>query len=122
MKEYRDPVSKMFCVTFDNSYLMDSFFKEVQTLSIDNLTYIMRNYVDNKVKSRYDTTNNNIIQGLYYNPFDEIKATSKNDLFYKNDKMFIYDSGAFGECVKKPVLFLENRDKKTCGKKFVTKY
>jgi hypothetical protein len=100
---------------------MDSFFTEVQTLSQSNLTYIMRNYVDSKVKARYNSINQDEALS-HYTQLSVIQASSNNDMFVRNDKLFIYDSGAFGECVRKPVKILENRERKTCGRSLVNEY
>jgi hypothetical protein len=119
MKEYVDPVSNLFCVTFDNSYLMESFFNEIQNLPQSNLTYIMRNYVDSKVKARYNSINKNEEDSNNYNPLDVIHATSTSDQYVKNERLFIYESGPFGDCVRRPIRFLEDRERKSCGLKTV---
>jgi hypothetical protein len=124
MKEYRDPVSNLFCVTFDNSSIMGQFYKDITALTKTSITSIYQNYVDKQIKKSYYYNQNTglILNNAYYSVGDYIKirlGTGVNDFAF-DGKFFLFQSGSFGECVKtNPVRFLVPNQKIKCGFKLV---
>ena len=53
MHQYRDPVSNLFCVTFDNSSVMGQFYQTMQNLAASTLNTIYQNYVNMQLSSYY---------------------------------------------------------------------
>jgi hypothetical protein len=125
MKEYRDPVSNLFCVTFDNSSIMGKFYKDITTLQKTTIDAIYKNYVDNQIKSYYyykqSTGGLSLNEVSYsYGEFIRVKNGEGINDFTFDGKFFIYKPGAFGECIKNnAVYFMIPNEKISCGLKFV---
>jgi len=127
MQSFRDPVSKLFCVTFDNSSVKDKFYSRIKSLNNTIILSLFKNYIDKKIKiiktpilvePIVNTTRNYYLAGdglkfEYYN--------SDNRTKIKN-KFFMFNANTNGECVKnEPLLFMKNIPEKKCSKKFVSK-
>jgi hypothetical protein len=121
MFSYRDPVSNLFCVTFDNSSNQNKYFKNVQNIDKANLTALMKGYVQDQTRSAYFTDDETIKpQQIFYDVGDYIRIQSATNDFNLNGIFFVNNVGPFGECSKtKPVQFLMPVEKITCGNKIV---
>ena len=125
MKEYRDPVTNLFCVTFDNSSIMGQFYKDITSLQKSTINAIYQNYVDKQIKSYYYYKQDTglVLNSAFYKVGDFIKmrlGSGINDFAF-DGKFFLYQSGSFGECVKtSPVKFLVPNPKTKCGFKLVS--
>jgi hypothetical protein len=123
MKEYRDPVSNLFCVTFDNSSVMGQFYEDIKILGSSSIASIFSQYVDQNIKQHYykgDTAFNYANIQAYSDGDPIIASINQGNSFVFDKKFFTYDSGAFGECVKTRVVKFANPiDKISCGYKLV---
>jgi len=123
MKEYRDPVSNLFCVTFDNSSIMGQFYKDVQNLQASTINNIYKNYVDKHLSYYYYFKRDTgvAINKISYEVDDYIMAmqVSKNSIVF-DGKFFTYQSGVYGDCVKTSVVkFMRQNEKIRCGYRYV---
>ncbi len=127
MREYRDPVSKLFCVTFDNSSVMGKFYKDITDLQKTTIDTIYQKYVDEDIKSTYyyklgvTQVDPNALLYDYgaYIKVENIDAPRLNRFVF-DGKFFMYKAGAFGECVKNSaVRFMVPNEKSSCGMKLV---
>jgi hypothetical protein len=126
MREYRDPVSNLFCVTFDNSSIMGQFFKDIQKLQQSTISAIYQNYVDAQQKLYYYYKQNTgvVINKSSYSVGDyiRIKLNNPSNDFIFDGKFFLYQSGAFGECIKtNSVKFMVPNERVSCGYRMVYK-
>ena len=127
MNSYRDPISNLFCVTFDNSSIMGQFFVDIATLSATAIDVIYRNYVNKQINSYYYYNQNTglVLNSLTYALGDYLRmnlGAGKNTFndFSFDGKFFIYQSGSFGECTKtSAVRFMIPNLKSKCGLKLV---
>lgn len=124
MNYYRDPVSNLFCVTFDNSSIMGQFYVDIATLSQTTIDSIYSKYVSKYVNSYYYYNQDTglVLNSDTYKVGDHLKVSLKSGInsFAFDGKFFIYQSGAFGECTKtNAVNFLVPNKKATCGLKIV---
>jgi hypothetical protein len=125
MKEFRDPMSNLFCVTFDNSSIMGKFYKDITTLQKTTIDAIYKNYVDTQIKNFYyynqniDALPSNTINYLVGDYIRAKIGTGLNDYTF-DGKFFTYKTGAFGDCIKNlAVRFMIPIEKSTCGFKLV---
>ncbi len=125
MREYRDPVSNLFCVTFDNSSIMGQFYKDIQNLAKSTLNTIYKNYVDQQQASYYYFNQNTgtVVNYITYAVDDYVRVKLSNSTNLVLDgKFFIYQSGAYGECVKtNSVRFMRPNQRVSCGFRLVIK-
>ncbi len=127
MNSYRDPISNLFCVTFDNSSIMGQFYVDIATLSGTAINAIYQNYVNKQINSYYYYNQNTglVLNSLNYALGDYIRMNLGKGVNTFNDfsfdgKFFIYQSGSFGECTKtSPVKFMIPNPKSKCGLKLV---
>jgi hypothetical protein len=121
MMGYRDPVSNLFCVTFDNASVMGKFYANLQNMDKADIAILMQKYVQEQVRSNYYT--NKLIDNasqVFYNVGDFVKATANDNSYLIDGNVYINDVGPFGECAKiRPVKFLTPYEKVTCGFKIV---
>lgn len=124
MQEFRDPLSNLFCVTFDNSSVKDRFYSSIQSLNETLTRAIFQYYIDSQFKGNYfnSITDQTYIKGKdIYEVGDllRMKYYNNNTLLIQ-DKFYLYTSGAFGECVRtEPLRFMKNIPKNKCGYKLV---
>ncbi len=123
MREYRDPVSNLFCVTFDNSSIMGLFYKDIQNIQSSTLNTIYQNYVEKHLSYYYYFKQDTGVAGFktIYEVDDYLRSRliSENAIVF-DGKFFIYQSGVYGECVKNnPVKFMIPNEKVTCGYRLV---
>lgn len=124
MYEYRDPVSNLFCVTFDNSSIMGQFYKDIANLDKTTITAIYNNYVKKNINSNYYYNQNT---GLIQNKnsyavgdYLRVNLDYGQNRYIFDGKFFLYESGAFGECIKtKAVKYMVPIEKTSCGLKIV---
>ena len=128
MQSFRDPVSKLFCVTFDNSSVKDKFYSNIKYLNNTIMSSLFKNYIDKKIKviktpilnePSYNTTLNYYIigDGLKLAYYNENNRTKIKNNFY------MFNANTNGECVKnEPLLFMKNIPEKKCSKKYVRKF
>jgi hypothetical protein len=118
---YRDPLSNLFCVNFDNASVMGKFHTNVQNLDKANIAIMMDNFVKEQSNSYINTNlNQQDISKASYNVGDMIKASGNDNTFLINGNFYIDELGPYGECNKvKSIKFLTSIDKVTCGYKIV---
>lgn len=127
MQEYRDPLSNLFCVTFDNSSVKSKFYSNIQSLNETLKQSIFKDYIDPQFKNNYY---NNLGNGsytadkLFYETGDIIRmGYFPNDTSIYKDKFFFFNTGAFGECERTQILkFMVDIPKVSCGKQLVNLY
>ncbi len=116
---YRNTVSNLFCVTFDNSSVKGRFYKNVQNMAKNDINNMMQNFVEKQIKSSYyktEISNNKAT----YEIGDYLISKTISNVVNMNGKYFLYELGSYGECVRtRPVRFLMPNDKISCGKKLV---
>jgi hypothetical protein len=124
MQEFRDPLSNLLCVTFDNSSVKDRFYSSIQTLNETLTRAIFEYYIDPEFKNNYF---NSITNHTYKKDKDiyevgdflKMKYYNNNTLVLR-DKFYLYTTGVFGECVRtEPLKFFKNTPKSSCGYKLV---
>jgi hypothetical protein len=126
MIEYRDPVSNLFCVTFDNSSVMGQFYQTIQNIAASTLNTIYQNYVNVQLSSYYYYNMNTgavINQGSYQvDDYLRAKLTTSNHLIL-DGKFMTYQSGAYGECIKtNSVKFMRPNNQVSCGFRLVNNF
>lgn len=126
MQDYRDPLSNLFCVTFDNSSVKAKFYSSIQYLNETLNKLIFEKYIDDQFKplSAESITNQTYIADKFFYEAGEILRvnyyTFVNGTNILDDKFYLYKSSAFGECVKtEPLRFLKDIPKSSCGFKMV---
>lgn len=128
MQSFYDPVSKLFCVTFDNSSVKDKFYSSIKSLNETIISSIFENYINKKVKKLneqvlvepfYNTSRN------YYLIGHGVKAqyNNENNKTKLKDDFYMFNANTNGECVRNDrVLFMKNIPQKKCSRKFVRKF
>lgn len=124
MREYRDPITNLLCVTFDNSSVMGEFYQNILNLGSSVIKSIFDSYVDTKIKSYYYNLNiPTNTEDFFYalGGYLQAKINNNTSIQYVFDgKMFLYDSGPFGECVRtNAVKYMTPVTKRSCGLKIV---
>lgn len=124
MQEFRDPLSNLFCVTFDNSSVKDRFYSSIQSLNETLTRAIFQYYIEPQYKGNYF---NSFTNQTYENSKDiyqigdilRMKYYNNNTLLLQ-DKFYLFKAGAFGECIRtEPLRFMKNIPKSSCGYKLV---
>lgn len=125
MQSFRDPVSKLFCVTFDNSSVKDKFYSSIKSLDRNTISSLFTRYIDEKVKKlktselkepTIDSSENYYLigQGL------KSSYTNPNNRTNLKADFYMYNPNTNGECVRNErLLFLTNIPEKKCSQKFV---
>jgi hypothetical protein len=119
---YRDPLSNLFCVTFDNGSVMGKFYTNIQNMDKSDIAALMQKYVQDQGRNSFYTNQNTLSLPtvLYYTIGDYVKAKSADNTFLIDGRFFINDAGPFGECAKiRPVKFLSPIEGIGCGWKMV---
>ena len=124
MQEYRDPISNLFCVTFDNSSVKDKFYSSIRSLNETLTRAIFKYYIDPGFKGNYynQITNQTYIQTKDYYEVGEIIRMNHypNSSLVLDDKFYLYNTGPFGECIRtEPIRFMKDIPKRSCGFKYV---
>jgi hypothetical protein len=123
MTEYRDPVSNLFCVTFDNSSIMGQFYQTLQNLAASTLNTIYQTYVNTQLSSYYyfNMDTGTVINQASYQVDDYLRAKLSNSTSLILDGKFLtYQSGAYGECIKtNAVKFMRPNEQAACGFRLV---
>lgn len=125
MQSFQDPISKLFCVTFDNSSVKDKFYSSIKSLNETIISSLFKNYIDKKIKvlktseliePGFNSTKN------YYFVGDGLKMeyTKNNNITNIKNSFYMFNPNTNGECVRnEPLLFMKNIPMKKCSKKFV---
>lgn len=127
MQEFRDPLSNLFCVTFDNSSVKDRFYSSIQSFNETITKAIFQYYIDPQFKGNYfnSITNQSFVKGKDIYEVGEVlrmKYYNNNTLLF-NDKFYMFTTGPFGECVRtEPLRFMKNMPQSSCGYKLVIFY
>ena len=127
MQSFQDPVSKLFCVTFDNSSVKDKFYSSIKSLNETILNTIFEKYINQKIKIK---ENSNLIEPNfnlslnYYLVGDGVKLeytqNQTNNRTKKENKFYFFNAHTSGECVRnEPLKFMKNIPERRCSKKFV---
>ena len=119
INRYRDSISNLFCITFDNSSVKGRFYKNIQSMAKNDIINILQKFVDNQLKSSYYTAeiSNNRAN---YEIGDFLISKTISNVVNMNGKYFLFDLGSYGECIRsRPVRFLIPNEKVSCGKKLV---
>jgi hypothetical protein len=122
MVAYRDPISNLFCVTFDNSSVMGRFYKNVQDMAKNDVIALLQKYVEKQIRSYYYPNQNTGMPSLkvFYDVGDLIRSKSSTGNFILDGKFFVNNVGPFGECTKtRAVQFLQPLERVSCGYKIV---
>ena len=107
MNEFNIPERNLFCVNFDDSSIMDQFYKTVQKLDNNTLTGYVSSVSDPKLKSILVNTSLYFTvvrpQYLYLwgdaiSLYNITKTTSHDIILYRKQ------AGAYGECVTNGVI------------------
>ena len=125
MQSFRDPISKLFCVTFDNSSVKDKFYSSIKSLNSTIVSSLFKNYIDKKIKAiktsvkeepKYNKTLNYYLIGDGLRVAYEKKDNQTN---IKNN-FYMFNPNTNGECVRnEPVLFFKDIPQRKCAKKYV---
>lgn len=121
---YRNSLSNLFCVTFDNSSDKGKFYTNVNDLDETKVMLIFNNYIQNDFLKNYYSSilsTGLILNKDRYDLEDYIRIHYNNSNPYVLEgKFFIEGTGSSGECIKsRPVKFMINNDPIICGKKIV---
>lgn len=107
MRDFYSSGTNTLCITFDNSSVRSKYFQNVANLTGSNATNLFKEYVDSVVNTKkfyYPTTVSK--QSINYNTGDFIKGKSlTNNFFIRNGYFSVFNSDAFGSCVRAPVKF-----------------
>jgi hypothetical protein len=124
MQDYRDSLSNLFCVTFDNSSVKDKFYSSIKSLNETLISSIFKYYIDTQFKDNYynSITNHTYDSTKFYyesRDFLRVKYYNNNTLVLK-DKFYLFNTGPFGECLQtEPLKYMNNIPRRECGKIFV---
>ncbi len=124
MREYRDPVSNLFCVTFDNSSIMGQFYRDIQSIASSTLNQIYQKYVDDHYnKYYYFNKDTGVVQNVNFykvGVYVGIRQNKTQNNFVLDGKFFIYHSGPFGDCTKtNAIKYMQPNERVTCGLRLV---
>ncbi len=126
MQDFRDPISNLLCVTFDNSSVRDRFYSSIQSLDEKLLSNIFKYYIDTQNKGNYfqSITNKSIVEDKdIYEIGDilRIKYNNKiNSTYLLENKFYLYASDAFGLCARtEALMFMKEIPKSKCGFRLV---
>jgi hypothetical protein len=123
MMTYRDPLSNLFCVSFDNASIMGKFYTNIQNMGKGDIAVLMPKYVEPQTKYYSNRETGMPLLQPNYVIGDYVKSRSGDGYFIQDGKFFVNDIGPFGECTKtRPIKFLTPFEKASCGYKIVYSY
>lgn len=109
--KYKDQISNLLCVEFDNGKDMGEYYEDISSTFTSSLLtnrddYKTRNYLDSSQRRR-----RNLQESSGYSPGDQINITINNDIF----RFDIFEADSFGYCQNTTyVSFGVNINKKSC--------
>ena len=125
---YTDEKNGVICVSYDNSADVYSFFKILQTLNSTEINNLHKYYAPYASKTNY-LYNYFAFNATYLSSVrpakkvyfgGEILRAVNPGKFVRDQKIFLLDKGAFGECVlSEPLRFNLDSEVKKCGLKIV---
>jgi len=123
---YRDSLSNLFCIVFDNSSKKGKFYTELNNLDETKIKLLLSQFIQKDFYRIYYSQNS--VTGLIlnkdrYDSGDYIRSHYNNiNPYILEGKFFIDGMSASGECVKnRAIKFLINNDAISCGLKLVLK-
>ena len=111
--KYRDQISNLLCVEFDNGKDMGEYFEDISTtitgtFLTSHANYNTRNYINTGTQRRRNLQENTTTG---YSPGSPIKINRNNEIF----RFDIFEADSFGYCQNTSyVSFAVNIDKKSC--------
>lgn len=111
--KYRDQISNLLCVEFDNGKDMGEYFEDISTtitgtFLTSHANYNTRNYINTGTQRRRNLQESNTTG---YSPGSPIKINRNNGIF----RFDIFEADSFGYCQNTSyVSFAVNIDKKSC--------
>ncbi len=121
---YRDALTSLFCVVFDNSSAKGKFYTDLKNLDETKIKMLINNLIETDFYRNYysQTSGTGLnINKDKYDTGDFIRVHYNNSNPYiLEGKFFIDEMSVSGECVKnRAVKYMVNNEPISCGIKFV---
>lgn len=123
---YRDALSNLFCVVFDNSWQKGKFYTDIANMDETRIKMLMSNFIETDFYKNYysQTTGTGLILNKdRYDSGDYVRSHYNNtNPYILEGKFFIDGMGPSGQCEKnRAVKFMVNNEATSCGFKLVIK-
>lgn len=120
---YKNALSNLFCITFDNSGAKGNFYTEV-SLDETAIKLLFNSYIENEFFSIYYKSISQtglILNKDKYSKGDYIRIhQNSTNPYFLEGKFFIKGSGLNGDCINNRVVkFMEDNPITNCGFKIV---